>query len=107
MGDLLQENHRALHITWHMSSKYTVLYTLLLTWLLSFTFSSSRGLGNLGSRPWSRVHMMRSGRSEGGGDPRMIVREPEDYQPLDNEEQESFAIQEVQTTLGISKRDQG
>ena len=39
--------------------------------------------------------MMRSGRSEGGGDPRMIVREPEDYQQLDNEEQESFAIQEV------------
>ena len=48
--------------------------------------------------------MMRSGRSEGGGDPRMIVREPEDYQQLDNEEQESFAIQEVPDIRNFEKR---
>ena len=49
--------------------------------------------------------MMRSGRSEGGADPGMIVREPEDYQQLDNEEQESFAIQEVPDNIrNIEKR---
>ena len=48
--------------------------------------------------------MMRSGRSEGGRDPRMMVREPEDYQ-LDTEEQETFAIkQHLDNIKGFEKR---
>ena len=38
--------------------------------------------------------MMRSGRSEGGEDTRMMVREPHGYQ-LDTEEQETFAIKQL------------
>ena len=42
-GYLLQEKHRAIHTSRHMSFKHSVLYTVLVTWLLSITFSSSRG----------------------------------------------------------------
>ena len=48
--------------------------------------------------------MMRSGRSEGGRDPRMMVREPEDYQ-LETEEQETFAIKQLLDNIkGFEKR---
>ena len=119
-GYLLQEKHRAIHTSRHMSFKHSVLYTVLVTWILSITFSSSRGecsptfnnlinanvctmyipgLGSWGARPWSRVHMMRSGRS----DPRLMVREvEEDDNQEDNEDQETFELHGADPDSNIS-----